>query len=152
MNLATSSIGKMGLLGHPLVSPPSRGISSLPMMEKILSRMVFLRYSILCMSYVPANAQPLTLAEKEKGGKASELCTSVPIRRCRPLRCRRHKVTCAGANTSLQAVSRIGKTSKWTTSIATVSYTSKDHNRDGAFPRKHTRYTLQLGGATAEMC
>lgn len=103
MNLATSSIGKMGLLGHPLVSPPGRGISSLPMMEKILSRMVFLRYSILCMFNVSANAQPPTLAEKEEGAKASELCTSVPIRCCRPLRCHRHKVTRAGASTSLQA-------------------------------------------------
>lgn len=53
---------------------------------------------------------------------------------------------------SSQAVSRTGKTSKWTTSIATVSYTSKDQNHDGAFRQKHTRYTLQLGGATAEMC
>lgn len=53
---------------------------------------------------------------------------------------------------SLRAASRTGKTSKWTTSIATVSYTSKGQNRDGAFRQKHTRYTLQLGGATAEMC
>lgn len=53
---------------------------------------------------------------------------------------------------SLQAESKTGKTSKWTTSIATVSYTCKDQNRDEAFPQKHTRYILQLGGATAEMC
>lgn len=52
---------------------------------------------------------------------------------------------------SLQAASRTGKTSKWTTSIATVSYTSKDQNRDGVFQQKHTRFILQLGGAMAVM-
>lgn len=53
---------------------------------------------------------------------------------------------------SLQAASRTGKTSKGTTSIATVSYMSKDQNRDGVSRQKHTRFILQLGGATAGMC
>lgn len=53
---------------------------------------------------------------------------------------------------SLQAASRTGKTSKWTTLIATVSYTFRDQNRNGAFRQKDIRYILRLGGATAEMC